>query len=135
MYYNQVNTYIFILIKTYFRKKVAPEYRPAYKAMFSPEMLNKKVFNRELQCDEQIKQTKEPLLGSFSSLIFIKIIFFSIGLNYIIEFQFENLTNPAQYICELCHCKCTSQSILSHILNIQHQKKFLVKIFMFIFLK
>jgi len=31
--------------------------------MFSPEMLNKKVFNRELRCEEQIKQIKEPLLG------------------------------------------------------------------------
>jgi hypothetical protein len=31
--------------------------------MFSSEMLNKKVFNRELRCEEQIKQTKEPLLG------------------------------------------------------------------------
>ncbi|CAF4039491.1 unnamed protein product [Rotaria sp. Silwood2] len=85
------------------------QYRPAYKAMFSPEMLNKKVFNRQLRCEEEINQTKKPLLG----------------LNYIIEFQFENLTDPAQYICELCHSKCSSQSILSHILNIQHQRKFL----------
>ncbi|CAF3587327.1 unnamed protein product [Adineta steineri] len=90
-------------------QSVAPEYRPAYKAMFSPEMLNKKVFNRELLCEKQIKETKEPLLG----------------LNCIIEFQFENSTNSAQYICELCHCKCSSQSILSHITNIQHQRKFL----------
>ncbi|CAF1431491.1 unnamed protein product, partial [Rotaria sordida] len=90
-------------------QSVAPEYRPAYKAMFSPEMLNKKVFNRQLRCDEEINQTKKPLLG----------------LNYIIEFQFENLTDSAQYICELCHSKCSSQSILSHILNIQHQRKFL----------
>jgi hypothetical protein len=54
-------------------KKVAPEYRPAYKAMFSPEMLNKKVFNRELRCEQQIKQIKEPLLGNE--------FFFSIYLN------------------------------------------------------
>lgn len=78
--------------------------------MFSSEMLNKKVFNRELRCQEQIKDIKEPLLG----------------LNYIIEFQFENLMDPPQYICELCHCKCSLQSILSHIINIQHQRKFLV---------
>ncbi|CAF3360640.1 unnamed protein product [Rotaria sp. Silwood1] len=102
---------IFILIREflYIKTKVAPEYRPAYKAMFSPEMLNKKVFNGQLRCEEQVNQTKQPLLG----------------LNYIIEFQFENLTDPAQYICELCHTKCSSQSILCHILNIQHQRKFL----------
>jgi hypothetical protein len=40
--------------------------------MFSPEMLNKKVFNRELQCEEQIKQTKEPLLGNLLIIFFIK---------------------------------------------------------------
>ncbi|CAF0857101.1 unnamed protein product [Adineta ricciae] len=90
-------------------QSVAPEYRSAYKAMFSPEMLNKKVFNRELLCEEQIKQTREPLLG----------------LNYIIEFQFENTPNSAQYICDLCRCKCSFQSILPHITNIQHQRKFL----------
>jgi hypothetical protein len=100
--------------------------------MFSPEMLNKKVFNRELRCEEQIKQTKEPLLGILHYFITTKKTFlFGIGLNYIIEFQFENVTDPAQYICELCHCKCSSQSIFPHILNIQHQRKFLVKQFLF----
>ncbi|UJR25838.1 hypothetical protein I4U23_007188 [Adineta vaga] len=90
-------------------QSVEPEYRSVYKAMFSPEMLNQKVFNRQLLCDEQIKQAKESLLG----------------LNYVIEFQFENLFNSAQYICDLCHCKCSSQSILQHITNIEHQRKFL----------
>ncbi|CAF3394941.1 unnamed protein product [Rotaria socialis] len=90
-------------------QSVAPEYRPAYKAMFSPEMLNKKVFNRQLRCEKEINQMKKPLLG----------------LNYIIEFQFENFTDPPQYICELCHLKFSSESLLSHILNIQHQQKFL----------
>ena len=45
---------------------VAPEYRPAYKAMFSPEMLEKKVFSRELRCEEDFRQSKEPLLGIWS---------------------------------------------------------------------
>ncbi|CAM4752891.1 unnamed protein product [Rotaria magnacalcarata] len=90
-------------------QSVAPEYRAAYKAMFSPEMLNKKVFNRQLRCEKEINQMKKPLLG----------------LNYIIEFQFENFTDPPQYICELCHLKFSSESLLSHILNIQHQQKFL----------
>jgi hypothetical protein len=58
----------FFILQT---KKVAPDYRPAYKAMFSPEMLNKKVFNRELQCEEQIKQTKEPLLGTTTRFLFL----------------------------------------------------------------
>jgi hypothetical protein len=41
--------------------------------MFSPEMLNKKVFNRELRCEEQIKQIKEPLLGiKLFFLIYLK---------------------------------------------------------------
>ena len=78
--------------------------------MFSPDMLNRKVFNRELRCEEQIKLVKEPLLG----------------LHYIIEFQFENVNDPPRYVCELCHCKCSLQSILAHIISIQHQQKFLV---------
>jgi hypothetical protein len=66
MYYNQVNKSFsfFSSFEVSIGKKVAPEYRPAYKAMFSPEMLNKKVFNRELRCEQQIKQIKEPLLGN-----------------------------------------------------------------------
>jgi len=97
--------------------------------MFSPEMLNKKVFNRELRCEEQIKQIKEPLLGI--KIVFLNLFktnfFLILGLNYIIEFQFENLTDQAQYICELCHCKCSLQSILPHIISIRHQRKFLVR--------
>lgn len=50
-----------------------------------------------------------------------------LGLNYIIEFQFDNLTDPPRYVCELCHCKCSLQSILAHIISIQHQQKFLVR--------
>jgi len=110
MFYSQVNEFTLILLIKLVLSVVAPEYRSTYKAMFTPEMLNKKVFNRELRCDEQIKLIKEPLLG----------------LNYVIEFQFENLTDPPKYICELCHCKCSLQAILLHLVNIQHQKKFLV---------
>ncbi len=95
--------------------------------MFSPEMLNKKVFNRELRCEEQIKLVKQPLLGIKIIIDFKTNFILSLGLNYIIEFQFENLTDPPQYVCELCHCKCSLQSILSHIINIQHQRKFLVR--------
>lgn len=32
--------------------------------MISPEMLNRKVFNRELRCEEQLKLVKEPLIGT-----------------------------------------------------------------------
>jgi hypothetical protein len=46
--------------------------------MFSPEMLNKKVFNRELHCEEQIKQIKEPLLGIQNIfLIYLRRTFFN----------------------------------------------------------
>ena len=70
IYYNQVIiSIVLILFKHKFlfeikKKPVAPDYRPAYKAMFSPDMLNKKVFNRRLHCEEALHQTKKSLLGS-----------------------------------------------------------------------
>ena len=58
----------------------------------------------------------------------LSILYWSIGLNYIIEFQFENVIDSAQYICELCQNKCSSsRAILSHVLNFPHQRKFLVR--------
>ncbi|CAF1065504.1 unnamed protein product, partial [Didymodactylos carnosus] len=90
-------------------QSVPLEYRQSYSTLLSPDNLSKKVYNRELRCDSLFKQVKQPLLG----------------LEYIIEFQFENILDNPLYVCDLCQCKCFYSNVLQHVLSIQHQKKFM----------
>lgn len=82
-----------------------------YKTILTPEFFSQKICSRELQCLQPMKLCPRPLLG----------------LGSIIEFQFENRPDAAEYLCELCRCKCsTSSSLLSHLTSSEHQRKYLV---------
>lgn len=105
MFYNRVSRSSVVFFPKNFRS-VPSEFRSAYKSILTPDFFLKKIFNRRLKFENE---------KNF------------LGLNSIIEFQFENLSDPVQYVCETCRCKCSStSSIYSHLSSIEHQRKFFV---------
>ena len=54
------------------------------------------------------------------------VLYYTAGIDYMTEFQKEDISIEPQYICDLCEVKMDGRQVICHLTGLRHRMKYYV---------